>query len=140
MNKQETHKEVGRLLSHLSSLQFEKDVTHVRREDVIVKEMTMFRDRIHAVIDECISFECMEVIKKIANELQENEKKLEEILNPECTRAREQAIESLQKKADSLQQTCQECKKCPATTNYGDLKVCQSCCDRLDREFDEEYR
>ncbi|MDL2243726.1 hypothetical protein LJB84_02665 [Bacteroidales bacterium OttesenSCG-928-J19] len=35
---------------------------------------------------------------------------------------------------------CQRYKKEPATTKYSDMEVCQSCCDRLDREFDEEYR
>jgi hypothetical protein len=35
---------------------------------------------------------------------------------------------------------CQECKKASATIKYGNMEVCESCCDRLDREFDEEYR
>ncbi|MDR2084352.1 MAG: hypothetical protein LBP67_05095 [Bacteroidales bacterium] len=35
---------------------------------------------------------------------------------------------------------CNQCNQKPAVTKYGNLDVCQSCCDRLDREFDEEYR
>lgn len=35
---------------------------------------------------------------------------------------------------------CQKCEKEQATTKYSDMDVCKTCCDRLDREFDEEYR
>jgi hypothetical protein len=35
---------------------------------------------------------------------------------------------------------CQECGKAPATEKYGDMDVCKSCCNRLEKEFDEEYK
>lgn len=35
---------------------------------------------------------------------------------------------------------CEECKIKYATTYYGDLNVCEQCDDKLNDEFDEEYK
>jgi len=37
-------------------------------------------------------------------------------------------------------QLCEECKRRIATSKYGELKTCDYCNDKLNNEFDEEYR
>lgn len=37
-------------------------------------------------------------------------------------------------------QICEECKRRPATSKYGELKTCDYCNKKLNDEFDEEYR